>query len=295
MGHPSEGELRAFLDGEMAGEERSFLRAHLQSCGPCRSMAEAQEKTSRQVARALSLLDQEPALDVGEARLRVHARTTGGAGSRVYEGGGSSTDSVGPGRARSNRRARIRLPFLRSEHGVPLPWAASIALLVTAGAASALPGSPVREWVAQGWGALTGSGDAAVGLESVEPAAEEAPTAPATADPAETGASILAGEEGVELWILGLPAGADLRVVRVDGNMAGIFAGEGTRFRTEEGRLEAEAPPGAVRVEIPRSLENAVVGVNGTVLLRLAGGKMEIFGPVQRRTPMEILFRPDSP
>lgn len=184
---------------------------------------------------------------------------------------------------------------MRSEHGVPLPWAASIALLVTAGAASALPGSPVREWVTQGWGALTGSGDAPVGLESVEPAAEELPAAPATADPAETGASILAGEEGVELWILGLQGGADLRVVRVDGNMAGIFAGEGTRFRTEEGRLEAEAPPGAVRVEIPRSLEDAVVGVNGTVLLRLSGGKMEIFGPVQRRTPMEILFRPDSP
>jgi hypothetical protein len=109
---------------------------------------------------------------------------------------------------------------------------------------------------------------------------------------AEIGASILAGEEGVELWIRGLPAGADLRVVWVDGNMAGIFAGEGTRFRTEPGRLEAEAPPGAVRVEIPRSLSRVVVGVDGRVLVRVSGDEVDILGPIQRRTPMEVLLRP---
>jgi hypothetical protein len=175
---------------------------------------------------------------------------------------------------------------------MPLPWAASVALLLTAGAASALPGSPVRDWLAQGWSAVTGTGSRATEPPRVAPAVEEATAAPEPAVLEEIGASILAGEEGVELWIRGLPAGADLRVVWVEGDMAGIFAGEGTRFRTEAGRVEAQAPPGAVRVEIPRSLGSVVLGVDGIVVLRVSGGEVDTFAPVQRRTPMEILFRP---
>ena len=283
MEHPSEGALQAYLDGEMAGVQRASLEAHLRTCPACRSTAEAQERASTQVARALSLLDREPSLGPEGVRSRVHARLKEGTRSGTGAAGG------GPG---GSKGARDPLPFLASSRSIPLPWAASIALLLTAGAASALPGSPVREWLARGWEGLAGGGSPVMETEIMTPPPEEAPTPPPPEDAAETGASILAGAEGVELWIRGLPAGAELRVVWVDGNMAGIFAGEGTRFRTETGRVEAEAPPGHVRVEIPRSLGSVVVGVNGTMLLRVSGGEMDIFAPVQRRTPMELLFRP---
>jgi hypothetical protein len=287
MGHPSEGELQAHLDGEMVGVERDSLQAHLRVCPVCRSTAEAQERASTRVALGLSLLDREPSLAPEEARNRVHARLRVGNGV----GSGMETARRRPGHRLS--RSGISIPFLASGRSVPLPWAASIALLLTAGAVSALPGSPVREWLVQKWGGLTEAGSPAAEVETTAAPGEEDPTAPAAVDPGEIGASILADDGGVELWIRGLPAGADIRVVWIDGNMAGIFAGEGTRFRTEAGRVEAEAPPGPVRVEIPRSLGSVVVGVDGTVLLRMSGGEVDVLGPVQHRTPLEILFRPE--
>lgn len=288
MGHPSEGALRAFLDGELQETEEAPVRAHLQGCETCRGVVAAQQEASRRVGQALLLLDRDPGPAEAEARRRLRGYVAGPTGIPAEVPAGV------PERARRpvSRWGRIPLPFPGTERGIPLPWAASIALLLTAGAASALPGSPFRQWAAEGWRAVTGSGSRGMGVEAVAPSAEEARDASAGSDPAETGASILAGEGGVELWIRGLPAGADVHVVWVDGDMAGIFAGEGTRYRTEAGRVEAESPPGAVRVELPRGLPHAVVGVDGTVLLRSSGGQVDIPGPVQRRTPMEIVFRP---
>jgi anti-sigma factor RsiW len=289
MGHPTEGSLQAYLDGETDGLEKESVRAHLSRCEPCRSMAEAQEEASAQVSRALLPLDREPSLPLEEARRLLYAR-------RGSPGGVQSVRerAVG-GRARHSSLNGIPLPLPGGRRILPLPWAASIALLLTAGAVSALPGSPVREWLVRGWEAVAGSGSRPAGAESGVPVDPETVTAPEPGTPAEIGASIPAGDEGVELWITGLPAGADLRVVWVDGNMAGIFAGEGTRFRTEPGRLDAEAPPGAVRVEIPRDLGRVVVGVDGRVLVRVSGDDVDILGPIQRRTPMEVLLRPGGP
>jgi hypothetical protein len=286
MGHPSEGTLQAYLDGETDGLEKESIRAHLGRCETCRSMAEAQEEASGRVTRALLLLDREPAASPEEALRLVHGRQ-GVAGApptwRQPAVEGPSHPSPGGGLSR---------PRFGGWRTLPLPWAASIALLLTAGAASALPGSPVRGWLLQGWEALVGSHSQVLDAETGTAVHSEAVVTPEASDPVETGASILAGDEGVELWIRGLPPGADLRVVWVDGNMAGIFAGEGTRFRTEPGRLEAEAPPGTVRVEIPRSLSRVVVGVDGKVLVRVSGDEVDILGPIQRRTPMEVVLRP---
>jgi hypothetical protein len=286
MGHPSEGTLQAHLDGETGGLEKESIRAHLRGCEACRSRAGIQEEASAQVSEALLLLDRELSMSPEEARRLVYARR------RSFSGSHSGQGRAADGRARHSSRNGIPLPLPGGRRILPLPWAASIALLLTAGAASALPGSPVREWLAQGWEAVSGSGPGPADAGSGMPVDLETVTAPEPVDRAEIGASILADNQGVELWISGLPAGADLRVVWVDGNMAGIFAGEGTRFRTEPGRLEAEAPPGAVRVEIPRSLRRVVVGVDGRVLVRVSGDEVDILGPIQRRTPMEVLLRP---
>ena len=40
MAHPSEGVLQAFIDGELAADERARVSAHLEQCADCRSEVE---------------------------------------------------------------------------------------------------------------------------------------------------------------------------------------------------------------------------------------------------------------
>ena len=80
----------------------------------------------------------------------------------------------------------------------------------------------------------------------------------------------------------------------IDGEEAWVYAGEGTRFTILDGRFEVIAPPGAVRVEIPRIFRRVIVGLDGEVLLRKAGGELEILAPVKERTPSEIRFEAPS-
>jgi len=257
MGHPDKGLIQALLDGEVEGTEAENLRAHLESCRECEAGAEALEVASLETARALLLIDSEPRLQDARSHL------------------------LGKKGPRSNRVFGF---------SISLPKAASIALLLTGAAATALPGSPVRRWMVQGWEALTESVQSSSDQENPLGAGEDQ-TAPSPEGLiAEIGAGIPALTGGVEIWIHDLATEAELRVVWVDGDEAWIRAGEGTRFTREGSRLDAFEPPGAVRVEIPRDLEQVVVGLNGTVLLRKSGGEVEILGPVQQRTPSEIIF-----
>jgi hypothetical protein len=147
----------------------------------------------------------------------------------------------------------------------------------------------------QGWHAFVGS----AGTTTVPGSPEGTPETPGLLSPEqgapETGAGVSVLVEGPEIWIHDLPAQAGLRVLWTDGEEAWVYAGEGTRFNSVDGRLEAFAPPGAVRVEIPRALQNVVLGLDGEVLLRKAGGELEILAPVRERSPSEIRFEaPES-
>jgi hypothetical protein len=220
------------------------------------------EEVSRETARALLLLDEAPRLD--EARIRVMA-------------------------GRPSSSPRFFGSFLS------LPRAASIALLLTGAAVTALPGSPVRRWMARGWESLTESAQTqSVVEETVEDVGDQTPLSSGAGIP-ETGAGMLASPQGLEIWIHDLPAEAEIRVVWVEGEEAWIYSGEGTRFNRETDRLEAFSPPGPVRVEIPRTLNQVVVGRNGAILLRKSGGELEIVGRVRQRTPSEIIFGPPWP
>ena len=257
MGHPDKSLIQALLDGEVEGTEADTLRAHLESCRECEAGAEALEVASLETTRALLLVDTEPRLQ--DARSQVLGK-------------------------KSLRSKRV-FGFSMS-----LPKAASIALLLTGAAATALPGSPVRRWLVQGWAALTETVPSGSDQEDPSGSGEDQTALSPEGLISEIGAGIPALTGGVEIWIHDLAAEAELRVVWIDGDEAWIRAGEGTRFTREGSRLDAFAPPGAVRVEIPRDLEQVVVGLNGTVLLRKSGGEVEIAGPVQLRTPSEIIF-----
>jgi hypothetical protein len=266
MGHPDDGFFQAFLDGEVVGAEADELRGHLDRCDECRGRLEALEAASQASTDALLLLDREARLD--QVRRRVFPRQATDAGVGVMKG--SST----PGRF----------------WGLSLPKAASIALLLTGAAASALPGSPVRRWVVQGWESLTGQPALTPQTEQGAGEPEELPPPTQETGLPETGAAIPVLDEGVEIWIHELPPEAELRVLWTDGEEAWIYAAEGTRFSRTGRRLEAYGPPGPVRIEIPRGVQNLIVGLDDTVLLRKTGEDLEISGPAQERTPSEIRF-----
>ncbi len=263
MRHPDDGLILAFLEEELATGEEAEIRAHLAACAACGAEVDGLKRALERSARALTLLDAEP--PTREARARLEARR---AGNRKPRGGRG--------------------------WWLPLSRAAGIVLLLAGGASAAVPGSPVREWIARGWGAVRAPGTPAV-LEGTPGAPEGAVAAPEVQPfPFETGATLLPEAGGVELWIHEVPPGTEVTVLLSEEGQAGIFAGTGTRYRTEAGKLEAWAPPGAVRVELPRDLPRAVVGVNGVVVLRQAGAQREIMGVVVRQGAGEIVLRAPS-
>lgn len=258
MGHPDSGSIQALLDGEMEGREADELRSHVAECPACKAEKETLAAASKETARALLLLDRAPPLD--SARKSIQAR----------------------------RRRKVMAGPERSLFS--LPRAASIALLITGMAAAALPGSPVRRWLTQGWGDVTQEGAEVEGARNTD----DPSTAPAPERevPPETGVGITVPSEGMDISVHGLLPGAELRLLWTDGEEAWIHAGEGTRFNRTGGRLEAFSPPGDVRIEVPRSTPYMVVRLDGVMLLRKTGSDLEIMGPVLESTASEIRFGP---
>lgn len=256
MEHPSDGMIQALLDGETAGSETE-IRDHLSACPRCRSMAGERSRRLDLLREALSLLDAPPP-------------------SRK-----AREDILRRGRAQRSWARVVRRN---------LPRAASIVLLLTAGAAAALPGSPVRSWLGRGWAEISRSGGeaAAPGVKQ----GESGPPEDAVPSPGAVGATIPATGERIELRVSGLRPGASLIVLLVGGDEASIFAEEGTRFRSQAGGLEATDPPGDVTLEIPASAPEVRLMVNGRLYLAKRGEELDILGPVSTRTPTEIRFAP---
>jgi len=263
----------------MTKQESGELASHLAACTVCREALQELEVADLRASRVLSLLDVEP--DLAEAARRFQAR------KRIRDHG---VDHPVKGGKRAMAGDRIGWNL----RPVSLRRAAIVVLLLSGATVSALPGSPVRRWLTDGWEALTS--------RSVTPAATEAlqdrpsPEAPGAPVPnLEAGAGIPTDEGPLEIWIHAMSRQAELRVLWVEGEEAWIYAGEGTRFTRSEGRLEAYDPPGAVRVEVPRNAASVTVGIDGRILVRKAGGELEIQGPVEERTPSEIRFGPARP
>lgn len=117
--HPTDGDLRAFLDGEVGPDERRTTREHLRGCRRCRDAADALREAGEEVRRALALID--PPARTDEARRGVEARLR---------------PSFGPARS-------------------AVAKAALLILALGAGASAAVPGSPVRAWLGAAWSSVT--------------------------------------------------------------------------------------------------------------------------------------------
>jgi hypothetical protein len=125
--HVEEQKLEGLLSGELSEGEKAVVREHLAQCEACASAFEAAQREDIEIARLLESLDH-----------------------RVPD--------VDPGQLA--RRASRRVPR-------PQLVAAGIALLIAAGAATAMPGSPVRSWLSRVIDGLGGTGTALPGQEQV--------------------------------------------------------------------------------------------------------------------------------
>lgn len=268
--HPSEDRLLAFLDEELAEAERAEVEGHLRACEACAGDMESLRSASRRLAAALERLDVPPP-DADSATIRERAGVVdlparSAARSRIPEGQDL------PGRAERPRRSLLT--------------AAAVVLLAVTGAAAAIPGSPLRDWLADSARAVAGlfSGDggptAAVDQEAMD-ATLRLPSGVAV-EPEGGRVSISLRDPSPEVVV---------RVRLVDQARVAVLAPD-ARYRTGPGRIEIlDAAPGEVLIEIPRSASWAAVDVDGRVVVRKDGADLTFLAPADT-SGSEIFFRP---
>jgi len=240
MTHLDEGTLTALRDGE--AEEAA--RDHLHGCSDCQTALREARNRAETIESLLADLD-EP-LDVEGAKASVRARL-----------------DTGPWRHQARRT----------------PWSsglgrAAAVLLVAAGAASALPGSPVREWI-------TGTSrvrDEGVGASQGLPVQQQ------------SGIAVQVEDRTLRIAIDGATPGSELEVLFTEGETARIAAPAGSGFSFGDGILEARVVSGPVRVELPSGAVLATLDLNGRRYLSRRDGVLDVLGPSSERRDTRIVF-----
>ncbi|HET7234767.1 MAG TPA: zf-HC2 domain-containing protein [Longimicrobium sp.] len=244
--HLGEGTLQAMLDGELSPHQRAAAETHLGGCPACAAELRELRLVNERAAGLLARVDV-PA-PVAQAQMSMRAR-----------------------RMRSSRFGGWQQALLR----------AAILVLALAGvAAAAVPGSPVREWIATN--VLPHQQPAAP--PTLRPAPPPAPRPAPAAELASSGVSIRL-EKGVMRVVLS-GASPQLEIVAklVDGDRASVIArgpvAQKARFRTSPGKIEVlDAGSGALEVHLPRGAGRASVEVNGRTYVAKQGESLVLLPP----------------
>lgn len=249
--HPDEGRLQGYLDRELPLDGMEEVERHLLRCPPCQARLDELRAAAERVSRALGELDPPETPDVGAALWNVR-------------------------RLRARRRSEA--------HRRRLAAAAVVLLFMGAGAAVALPGSPVRDW-------LAGSGDPPVAVES-----SEATSGAAVALALEEGRAVVHAED----------LGAEVRVhVRViPGSELRVEAPPGAAFRSGSGRIEVSGgdDEGVLRVEVPAEARLVQVRLDGETRVEFRDGTLRVDGRTVDAPPsreagewIPVMSAPGSP
>lgn len=267
--HPSDGDLRGYLDGELPAGKRSRIDEHLRSCAECRSRRDALVRAAERVSEALDRLPvPDPRMD--RARDAVRARTEGDEEVDVAplptarpSGDG---DRPEPRSRRSGVReeAASRTASFRFGGGGPAR-AAAVVLLLVGGVAAGLPGSPVREWI--GGLADPPSDPPAATAESSDAAADESSAAAVRVAPR---------GDSVRVVLVRPAPGTRVRVELVEASTLAVTAPAGTAFRSGAGRVEASGVRGELSIGIPRDVGNALVTAGARILVRKEGDALSL-------------------
>lgn len=251
MMHPDEGTVQALLDGELDPAARAAAERHLASCAACASAAAELRAARDRLRFALRAADVVAPVEPARAAVRRRAAAAG-AGRELRRG---------------------------------LARAALLVLGVAGIAYAAVPGSPVRAWLAA---------DAPAVHEPVAPLAVE-PPAERPVEPAVSGISIRPEDGRVRVVLSASDPALRVHARVGDGELVEVEAtgaAAGARFRTGPGRIEVVgAGPGEVHVVLPRAARTAVVEVNGRVRLLRQDGRMQLLGPVEQDDASGVVFR----
>ena len=251
MSHYTEGVLQAYLDDEVASGTRAAVAAHVDACTACASRLEELRELASTFTSAVQFGDVQSQPRVEVASLRARARRTGWGGPV----------------------AAPRTAWLR---------AASIVVAVSAVAAAAVPGSPVREWLAS---ALRDEPDAP---------AQQAPSAPAPAvsGPEERGAMhILPADGRIKVEIQGATGGTVVRVHLGDDERASV-EGNWQSLRTRAGIMTVVGGTGELEIVLPRKAQSATVEVDGRTYVQKNGDQLKFLGPKADTVGGDVVFRP---
>jgi hypothetical protein len=258
MPHPDEGQIQAWLDGELEPEAGFGVRHHVEACVDCATLAEALRGQSQGFSRAMVVLDDE-ALNLADP---------------------------GPLPVAAALSPVPRHPVRAT--GWSLARAAGLVLVAAGAAAALVPGSPVREW-------LEGLAMADAGVEAPIPARVEgaAETAPALVPAAGISVTPVAGAVAVRLQGFGESSIVHVRLT--DAPRASVRVErvvEAPRFVTGPGVLEVIGQAeGEIWVELPRSARDAVVEVDGEEAVRLEGGRLVLEWPPMDSLREDVKFR----
>lgn len=278
MNHLSEGQLQAYLDGEVEGADVRSLAAHLEACAVCAATLASLRAAAAHVSNALVWLDR-PASTAAAVRPGIAAPEA----QRATEVVGANDDAdVRPIHAHRLWGRPARVGFLK---------AAMLALFVSGAAAAAIPGSPVQRWLIGAWDQLTRPAPVVVDEPVVEPVTEPAPP---VAAPELASISIEPVDGRLSVVLEGAERVRSIRVAFVDAQSATVEteADAATRFSTGPSRIEATGlGSGTVHVRIPRNLVYARVVADGRTLLEKEGSTLRTPGDVVERSDNVIVFR----
>ena len=241
MKHLDEGTIVALRDGALV---LSDVRTHAGECSVCAEALVSAEKRATTIARALHSIV-EP-VDVETAKARVRARLDGQRAAEVPSG-------------------RILWPLGR----------AALLLLVGAGAAYAIPGSPIREW-----------------LDPVEVAPSHG-AASTVAEPQavdDGGIEVGLRSGAIAISLTGVGDAEQITVTWVDEPVARISAPAGSSYGFAEGRAEVSVTAGPIRIEVDRAATSVVLEVNGRMVLGGPAANPRVTAEVATQTPDQIVF-----
>lgn len=236
MSHLDVGAITTLRDRGLVDDD---VRHHAETCPVCRQALDDARERQDEVEQLLRTLDAPGSLDVEAAKRKVRLRL-------------------------DRKREAVYRP--RPLFSFALGRAAAL-LLVAAGVAYALPGSPLRSWLTDGDGAE------GVPTSTVEGAA-------ATAF---EGVQVAVPPGGLRIALLDVAADMPMEVRWVEGGQARIAGGPGARYAVSEGRTEARVASGPIRLELPLSGAPVTVEADGLVVLTRSDAGIEISAEVLER------------
>lgn len=263
MTHATEGQLLAWVDGEIDDSAAAELSDHLAVCAACAGELSELRRLSASAHAALGLLDASPPMLRARASI---AAARGGRGRRLSWAGLSG--------------------FAR---------AAMLVLALAGVAAAVVPGSPVRIALEATFARVA---EVVQGTPDAEPVPVPAPPTAAPAPSETMGMAILPAAGRVRV-VLHAPAGiVDVHVRLVEERRARVetaTAQPDVRLRSAAGRIEVIGlTTGEVRIDIPRQVPLATVEIGGVIHVFKEGGRLQLAGPAGSDGGTAVRFRTGS-